>query len=376
MIRKSDVQWWLLEAKKDPESAPAIIEALASRLAELDAQNERLRDELIRLQQSTAAPVESAEVEALQRKLDTLQTILQSQASTETAVVLLADGYQAARMPLSQVRLRLRKHRPALSRSAAMGVCSLVLARPQDDLLLVTSQGRLLRRFLHQIPYLVNGDEWPAVAESPLQAGERVTGAVAVAKPPRFWSVVTRRGYVRQVLRLHLEMQLGPEQVFVDSPHRNDVPVAVVDGDRGDLLLVSRWGKATRFPQQTIRPQGCEAMEVEPDDEIVAALSLPADAETLVVTASGYALRRDSARFGALSKPGGSGRSLVQAYDVLRLFSYTERGKLLYLTYSGKFATVDMASIPLQERVSRGSQLVDLSRDPAVAVVAVPGSLL
>jgi DNA gyrase/topoisomerase IV subunit A len=376
MIRKSDVQWWLLEAKKDPDVAPEIIEALAARLAELDTENERLRDELIRLQRSAPPTAESPEVDALQRKVDTLQTILNGRASTETAVVLLSDSFQAARMPLSQVRLRLRQDRPALSRSAALGVCGLLLARPQDDLLVVTSQGRLLKRTLHEIPYLVEDEGWPAVEESPLTPGERVTAAVTVAKPPRFWSVATRRGHVRQLLRLHVERQLGPEEVVVRGPLHHDEPVAIVDGDRGDLLLVTRWGKATRFPQQSIAAQGCEGMAVDPDDELVAALPLPSDAEILVLTAAGYALRRDTVRFAAQSKPGGSGKTLIQAYDVLGLFPYTERGRLLYLTYSGRFLTADTAEIPLQERATKGVQLHDLSRDPAVAVALVPGSLL
>ena len=376
MIRKSDVQWWLLEARKDPEVAPEIIEALAARLAELDGENERLRDELIRLQRAAPPPAESPEVDALQRKVDTLETILQGRASTETAVVLLSEGLEAARLPLSQVRLRLRDGRPALSRSAALSVCSLLLARPQDDLLVVTSQGRLLKHSLHRIPFLVEDEEWPAVEETPLMAGERVTAAVAVAKPPRFWSVATRRGFVRQVLRLHVEKALGPEEVVVRGPLQHDEPVAIVDGDRGDLLLVTRWGKAVRFPQRSIAAQGCEGMEVDRDDEVVAALPLPADTEILVLTAAGYALRRDTARFAAGSKPGGSGRTLIQAYDVLGLFPYDERGRLLYLTYSGKFLTADTADVPLQERATKGTQLHDLSRDPAVAVALVPGSLL
>ena len=68
MIRKSDIQWWLLEVKKDPESAPGIIEALAGRLAELDVENERLRDELIRLRRGAPPPAaEGVKLGALQR---------------------------------------------------------------------------------------------------------------------------------------------------------------------------------------------------------------------------------------------------------------------------------------------------------------------
>ena len=43
MIRKGDVQWWVLEARKYPEAAPIAIEFLAERLSELDKENEDLR---------------------------------------------------------------------------------------------------------------------------------------------------------------------------------------------------------------------------------------------------------------------------------------------------------------------------------------------
>ena len=61
MIRESDVQWWILEAKEHPEATPQIIEELAKRLIELDTENEQLRATLIRLQQhAPAAQPESA----------------------------------------------------------------------------------------------------------------------------------------------------------------------------------------------------------------------------------------------------------------------------------------------------------------------------
>ena len=246
MIRRSDVQWWLLEAKKDPESALAIIEALAGRLAELDAENERLRDELIQVQRAAPPPVDSAEVGALQSKVDTLHAILQGQASTETAVVLVSEGGELARMPISQVRLRLRQDRPALSRSAVLSACALLVARPQDDVLVLTSQGRFRKVSLHTIPYLVDDDSWPVAEGESVAPGERATAAIAVAKPPRFWTVVTRRGYVRQLLRLHIDKQLGQDEVIVNSSLHNDAPVAIVDGDRGDLLLITRWGRSSR----------------------------------------------------------------------------------------------------------------------------------
>ena len=391
MIRKSDVQWWVLEAKKHTESAPAIIEELAKRLVELDAENERLRDEIIRLQRRAPAATSDAEVKALQRKVETLQSLLDGEKPVEASVVFLSERLQSARVPLSQARQMARQGRPALGKRALLGLRCLLLARPHDELLLLTSQGRGLKAQLSGVPTLSEGGNWPFDPSAELRAGlaqdkptaegqdltagERLTTAVAVGQPPRFWTVATRRGYVQRFVRVAFDRQLTQGHRPVRSPLRNDAPVAIVNGDRGDLLLVTRWGKGVRFAHRAIESQGSIALNLEPDDEVVAALALPADAETLIVAASGYAVRRDTARFAARARPGGAGRTLIQAHDVLAAFLYSPEAQLLYLTYSGKLVFVSTVDVPLQERAGKGTPLRDLSHDPAVAVEIVAKDL-
>lgn len=375
VIRKGDVQWWVLEAKKHPESAPAIIEELVKRLTELDAENERLRDEIVRLQRRTPAAAEGTKVSALRRKVTRLQRLLDDEAPTEPSVVFLSDRLQSARVPLSQAQRLAQEGRPALGSRAALGLRCMLLAGPQDELLLLTSQGRGLKMLPSDVPPLVEGDNWPDTEGQRLAADERLTAAAAVAEPPRFWTLVTRRGYVRQFLRIRFDRRLARGDRLIESPFHNDEPVAVVNGDRGDLLVATRWGKGVRFPQRAIAGQGSVALEVERDDEVVAALPLPSDIEILIVTASGYATRRDTRQFGARSRPGGAGKPLIQAFDLLGAFPCQPRGRLLYLTYLGKLALVPMADIPLHQRSSRGTQVRDFGRDPAVAVAFVPGEL-
>ena len=371
MIRKSDVQWWLLEAKKHPESAPQLIQELAERLAELDGENERLRDEIIQLQPSTPPSAESDEVNALRERVATLQSLLAGETSTEPAAVFLSDWLQSARVPLTQARRLAREERSALNRQAMIGLRHLLLARPQDELLLLTSQGRGLKMQLSAIPPL-EGDNWPAAEGPELADGERVTAALAVADPPRFWTVVTRRGFVRQLLRVDLDIRLSKGDQVIESPFRNDEPVALMDGDRGDLLLLTRWGKGVRFSHRAIAAEGSVALEMEPDDEIAAALSLPSDGAILILTAAGFGMRRDTAQFAARSRPGGAGKTLIQAFDVLGAFPCQPQAQLLYLTHSGKLAFVPLTDVPLHQRSSKGSRVRVFDRDPAVAVTLIP----
>jgi DNA gyrase/topoisomerase IV subunit A len=391
MIRKSDVQWWVLEAKKHPESAPAIIKELAKRLVELDTENEHLREKIIRLQRRAPAAVPSDEVKALQRRVESLQSLLDSEESVEAYVVFLSDRLQSARVPLSQAREMARQGRPVLDKRALLGLRCLLLARPHDELLLLTSQGRGLKVQFSDICLLTGGGGWPSTStwlstsdrdqDRPttegqgLASGERLTAAVAVAEPPRFWTVATRRGYVQRFVRVAFDRGLSQGDRLVKSPLRNDEPVAVVNGDRGDLLLVTRWGKGVRFSHRAIEGQGSVALNLDPDDEVVAALSLPSDAEILIVTASGYVTRRHTSQFAARSRPGGAGRTLIQAHDVLGAFPYSAQARLLYLTYSGKLAFVSTVDVPLQERAGKGTLLRDMSLDPTVAVAYVAEDL-
>jgi DNA gyrase/topoisomerase IV subunit A len=375
MIRQSDILWWVQEARKDPTSAPKIVEALAERLVELDTQNESLRDELIRLRASVSEAAPAADTDTLQRRVETLQALLDQQSSTETSVILISDRGHTIRMPLSQVRIRLRNDEPALDRGAVLGLRSFVLARPHDKVLVLTSRGRAARVLVPEIPFLRSGT-WPAEPQITLEAGEHVAVAVALDETPRFWTVITRRGIVRQFLHVRLQRLLDEGAPVVRPSSRADEPVAIVSGDRGDLLLVTRWGKAVRFPQRAIDTQGAQALNLDQDDAVVGGVPLPDDAEVIVVTASGAVLRRDTAAFSRQTKPGGAGRSLMQALDVLGVYPFATRGKLLFLTYGGTFATVAPSQAPVQTRPGRGTQIVDLAANPAIAALFVPGALL
>jgi len=374
MIRKSDIQWWVLEAKEHPAAAPTIVEELAQRLIELDAENERLRNEIIRLQQRAPTTADSAEVSALRRKVATLQTLLSSEASTEPMVIFLSDRLHWARMPLAQAQHLAREGRPVTGKQTSPGLRHLLLARPADELLLFTSKGRALKALSSDIPWLAEDDDQSMPENQQLASDERLTTALVVAKPPRFWTVVTRRGHVRQFLRIDLERRLAKGEQLITSLFRNDAPVAAVNGDEGDLLVLTRWGKGVRFPQRAIEAQGSVALELEPDDEVVAALSLPSDTQILIVTASGYAVRRDTSQLPARSRPGGAGKALIQTFDVLGAFPSDSQANLLYLTYSGKLALAPLAEIPLHQRSDKGTRVRVFDRDPAVAVVLVPGT--
>lgn len=374
MIRKSDTQWWLLEAQKHPESVPQIIEELARRLVELDTENERLRNEALRARRRSTRATTGPEVEALQRRVQALSDLLQQQGAQGTGLILLGEDSAVARLALSSALDQARQRGQALHQQAALGFRSALLAQPAHDLLALTTQGRGLWLPSTDLPSLPKDGTWPTTQLTP-KPGEQFAVAVAVKERPRFWTVVTRRGYVQRFVRVAFEQNLAQGHQLVQSPVRSDEPAAMVDGDRGELLLVSRWGQALRFSQRIIEPQGSVAMDLEAGDDVAAALSLSSDCEIVVATASGYALRRDTASVASRTRLSAPGRPLIQAHDVLALFPYVPRSQLLYLSFSGKLASASLSELPQQDRAGKGTLVCDLNRDPAVAVVCVTEGL-
>ena len=81
----------------------------------------------------------------------------------------------------------------------------MVPARLQDEVLLLTGQGRGLKMQPSDVPLLAEGGEWPATETRMLGDDEQLALAVGVAELPRFWTVVTRRGYVRQVIHIYFD---------------------------------------------------------------------------------------------------------------------------------------------------------------------------
>lgn len=376
MIRKGDIQWWVLEARKYPESAAIAIEFLAERLAELDAENEQLRNELIRLRQGTPTDAGSGQIQALRGKVEKLEYLLRSQTTVEPCAILLSDQLRSARMPLSEVQKRSRSGQASLDRRAVLSLCALLSARPHDELLLITSHGRGTRQLVPDLPPLSEEGRWTNVPSPWLHEGERLSVATTIVEAPRFWTIATRKGHVQRFVRAAFEREMESGDPLLQTLLDRDEASAIVDGDRGDLAVLTRWGYANRFAHRSIDVQGSLSIDLESGDEVVGTVSLAGEGEILIVTAAGLGIRRSTDQLPARAKPGGSGKRLIRAHDVMAVFPYVGQDSLLFLTTSGRLVLVGTGALTVQDRLGRGDELCDLEHDPAVAVALVPHDLL
>jgi DNA gyrase/topoisomerase IV subunit A len=378
MIRDSDIRWWVLEARKHPECAPEIIEQLAARLIELDAQNEQLRAQLALIQSHAQQADGAAELAEARRQLAELRRLLADHLALEPSILLITRTGEAARLPLSRVTRIARDGAPVLGRPTLAQLWGVLVARPQERLLMLSAAGVGREAAVSMLPTLEEGAAWPmgeghaAPLGGPFEPRDPLSAAVVVGEPPRLWTVVTRRGWVRQHLAAAFARELATGLPMAISPRARDVPVAIVNGDPGELMVFTRWGRCARFPQRAISAQGDAALELEEDDQVVGALPLADEGEIVLATASGATMRRSTTQVKARVQPGGPGQSLIQAFDLMAVFLHQPHADLLLLTHSGRLLTHPADLIPLHERIGKGTPVGQLARDPVIAMALVP----
>jgi DNA gyrase subunit A len=183
-------------------------------------------------------------------------------------------------------------------------VSSLLTCSTHDHLLVFTNRGRVYRIKAYQVPEKSRAAKGVYVANVPglaLEQGETVAAIMSLAefRADRFLVFATRQGTVK---RTRLDDFDSPRSVLIAINLREDdelISVAVTDGSQ-DIVLVSRRGKAIRFPESDARAMGRTAagvrgMRLGQRDAVLAMAPVPSEGDAssylLVVTEQGYGKR-------------------------------------------------------------------------------------
>jgi DNA gyrase subunit A len=157
--------------------------------------------------------------------------------------------------------------------------------------------------------------------------------------------------------------------------------VILSDGN-AEVMVFSRTGRAIRFPESQISvlgrtAQGVKGMGLRGEDSVVGMLLVRREAQVMTMTEDGYARRTGVDEFplqnrgglGTMVLPGGGDAgALVSALEVV------SGEDVMVVSAGGKVVRVPVADIPEQHRRSRGRRLVSLpSGDQVVEVTRASG---
>ena len=156
--------------------------------------------------------------------------------------------------------------------------------------------------------------------------------------------------------------------------------VALSDGT-AEVMLLSRSGRAIRFPEDEIsivgrNAQGVKGMTLK-DDEVVGMLLIRRDSTVLTVNEDGIGKRTEVSEF-PLQKRGGLGTLAIPSGDegspIVSVLEVMEADEVMVVTAGGQVSRAAADSVPVQGRRTQGKAIVTVtSGDRVVEVTRAEG---
>ncbi len=152
--------------------------------------------------------------------------------------------------------------------------------------------------------------------------------------------------------------------------------VAMSDGT-AEIMLLSRSGRAIRFPEDEVSvvgrtAQGVKGMGLKGDDEVVGMLLIRRDSAVLTVSEDGLAKRTPVSEF-PLQKRGGLGTLAIPsggvASPVVCALEVVEADEVMVVTAAGKVSRAAVDSVALQGRRTQGRRIADVDEGDRVVEV-------
>jgi DNA gyrase subunit A len=152
--------------------------------------------------------------------------------------------------------------------------------------------------------------------------------------------------------------------------------VAISDGT-AEIMLLSRDGRAIRFPEEDVpvqgrTAQGVKGIDLRDDDHVVGVLMVRREASVLTVTEDGAGKRTPVSDF-PLQKRGGLGTLAVpssgKVVPLVAALEVVEADEVMLVTAGGQVSAVRVERAPLQGRRTQGKRLVKVASGDRVVEV-------
>jgi len=376
---------------------------LAARLEELRSLIEDLRD-LLQSEERQLQVMLDELAEVVKKYGDARRTVileegkeetelpaLEGQLADEDVVITLSHGGFVKRIPMHLYRRRIGsgKALAGMERYEDDYLETIFVARTSGWILAFTEggQGHFLR--VEDVPESARASRGQSVYAL-LDGADRQDHIVAMiavdelGSEERFLLFVSRQGLIK---RTSLADFSNPRAggVRAAGVRKGDriLDISLSDGS-GEVLLLSREGRAIRFPEAEVgvlgrSAQGVKGMALKGEDEVVGMLLIRRDSNVLTVTEDGSARRTPVSDF-PLQKRGGLGTLAIPAgaagkSGTVCALEGVHADEVMVVTASGKVTRTAVASVPVQGRRRQGKPLIELgSGDRVVEVTRAEGS--
>ena len=301
----------------------------------------------------------------------------------EDMVVTVSHLGYIKRNPLTQYRAQRRGGKGVKGMEARQEdfVKSLFVASTHDYILFFTTSGRAHWLKVHELPALGRAARGKALVNVlQLAEGERVQATLPVRdfSTDEYVLLCTRKGVIKKT---RLDAYSNPRKggiIAINLDADDELIAALRTNGHQEVIIASRLGKSIRFPEDQVRSMGRTAagvrgMSLQGSDQVVGMEILSPGATILTVTQLGYGKRTPLEDY-RLQRRGGQGvitiRTTARNGEVISVAQVVSDDEVMLITDGGKVLRAKVSGISTMGRATQGVRVMKLGEGENIVSMA------
>jgi DNA gyrase subunit A len=249
----------------------------------------------------------------------------------------------------------------------------LALADESQSILLITSLGRAFRMPVNLIPEApVRGRGDSIVSKLHLNPGETLA-AILPIQAQGYIAIAGQNGMVRMLRHHVFGEHMKPGTALYDFKAFGLLAsVCWTPGD-GDLFIATRQGRAIRFSEKLVPPQGGMGIRLTEGDGVVSITGVYEDSGVFMLGADGRGTIRLMEGFNPNKAPGAGGKNAFATDHLIGAMTVEEGSDIFVISRLSKIIRFQSAEVPAKEGVVQGVNCMSFRGDQAAAMVVTVG---
>ncbi len=308
---------------------------------------------------------------------------LEDMIAEENMVVTISQSGYIKRNPISlyQSQQRGGKGKTAMGTKEEDFVEHLFVASTHHTFLFFTNRGKVYWQKVYQIPQAGRASRGKAIVNLlNLEADERLTAVLDVPgfEPGGFIMMATKNGLVKKTAIMDFSRPRTNGIIAINlMPDDELIAARITNGDM-NVFVGSAGGQAIRFHESDVRAMGRTSrgvigLRLSKGDRIVGMQVFSQSGTLLTATENGYGKRTLVDEY-PLRRRGGKGVITIKTSDrnglVIGILLVEESDDLMLMTSNGKLIRIPAGSVSLISRNTQGVTLIDLAEGEKVTGVA------
>jgi DNA gyrase subunit A len=256
-------------------------------------------------------------------------------------------------------------------------------AGSRDDVLFFTNQGKVYQEKVYQIPERDRAAMGiPLINLVRLQTDERVTAVLPVSdfQEDAYLTMFTMKGKVKRVPLSEFSTVRASGLLAFRLDEGDALGwVCLTDGTK-ELVVTTAEGKALRFAETQVRPQGREAtgmlgIKLAKGDVVADADVVEKEGQVLLVTQNGFGRCTGLEEYPTKGRNTGGVITLHPKYrdltgPVVAALVVQPQDQVAFITASGRVLPVQVSEIPQSARTTRGQIIMNVYKGDRLSAVA------